>query len=158
MMRKTRWGISGFALLGLCACTLPAGQEAANAPDLPQVSAPILSEDTVKPDAILFLPPANAPLPVEVTQSLREILEKRNRKNVLFTLEAWPSAEGSREISIEHARQAANRVRNKLVELGVRPYRIKISVRGEQEAHAPDEPLSTPKRQRVDLFLSVLAG
>jgi len=168
-MSKTRWGILGFVVLGACAPL--SRQEPPGKPYEPKVAAhvpeaattPASSQSTVakqspvvKPEAVFFIPPANTPLPPEVTQSLRAVLDKQQgRKNVLFTLEVAPSAEGNREINLELARQAANRLRNKLVELGVRPYRVKIAVRG--EAHVPGEVPSTPEKQRVDLFLSILA-
>ncbi|MCL2022659.1 MAG: hypothetical protein FWG81_11570 [Betaproteobacteria bacterium] len=134
-----------------------AGKPETTKPDAAKFDA--VKPEAVKPDAIFFLPPADQPLPAEITQSLKEILAGlRDRKNILFTLEAWPLAAGSREVNIGLARQAVTRLRNKLVAMGVHSYRIKISIRGDQSANTPDDSQSTPEKQRVDLFLSALTS
>ncbi|MCL2075054.1 MAG: hypothetical protein FWH15_01180 [Betaproteobacteria bacterium] len=159
--------LSVFALLGISACALlprqdsdttsiASTQDKAAIQDAAPGDATIASSrNATQPDAVFFLPPEAQPLPAEVTQSLQEVLVSlRGRENILFTLTAWPIADGSREVNIGLARQAATRLRDQLVKMGVRPYRIKTSVRGE----APDDSPSTPEKQRVDLFLSALTS
>jgi len=169
---KNRGKIPGLLLILAClsACaTIALQEEEKLAPELTPATTPappsVPQSPSARPpearkaDAILFLPPAEQPLPAEVTETLREILGGlRGKKNILFTLEAWPSAHGSREVNIALARQAVTRLRNELVKMGIRSYRIKTTVRGEQKRESTDTPGSTAEKQRVDVFLSHLTN
>ncbi|MDR2637642.1 MAG: hypothetical protein LBB55_04825 [Zoogloeaceae bacterium] len=127
-------------------------------PAHPQPPAPARETETPKtpPTAIFLLPTEEKILPEATTETMRDILKKQEgKRNILFTLEAWPSGRGSREVDIGLTSQAVNRVRDKLIELGVRAYRIKTLVRGDPPGDS-DGTVPNPNQRRVDLFLSLM--
>ncbi|MDR0529050.1 MAG: hypothetical protein LBG69_05525 [Zoogloeaceae bacterium] len=132
-----------------------------HAPYSPENSAANpLSQDTnrkvsPRPDAVFFLPlplkSGHKNIPADAQKTLRQTLDNlRGERNVLFVLEAWLPVSGSQEISLSMARQAAQAIKEQLVNLNVRSYRVKTQVRGNVEINH-----SSPEndRLRVDLFL-----
>ncbi|MDR1350571.1 MAG: OmpA family protein [Zoogloeaceae bacterium] len=111
------------------------------------VPAPAPTPQAAVPDAIYTLNSNN--LPPEAEQSLQAIARQiKTRRDLLIRLDSYVPANGSREMSLSLSRQAAARIRRRLVELGVPSYRIQQAPFG---AEHPDEPrLNDP---RVELFL-----
>ncbi|MDR3159856.1 MAG: OmpA family protein [Zoogloeaceae bacterium] len=121
-------------------------------PARPHAAAP--ASRAAIPDAIYTLDSGNNALPPETEQSLRAIVQRiKVRRDLLVRLDSYAPANGSREMSLSLSRQAAVRIKRRLVELGVPSYRIQQAPLG---AEYPDE--SQLSVRRVELFLLPLGG
>ncbi|MDR0737195.1 MAG: OmpA family protein [Zoogloeaceae bacterium] len=111
----------------------------------PSIPAP----QAATPNAIYSLDANNTALPPETEQSLRAIAQQiKARRDLLVRLDSYAPASGSREMSLSLSRQAAARIKRRLVELGVPSYRIQQAPLG---AEHPDDPRMNG--HRVELFL-----
>ncbi|MDR0672308.1 MAG: OmpA family protein [Zoogloeaceae bacterium] len=111
--------------------------------------APALVPQAVAPEAIYTLEAEVAVLPPEAEASLQAIARRmKARRDLLIRLDSYAPASGSREMSLSLSRQAAARVKRRLVELGVPSYRIQQAPLG---AEHPGE--SRLNERRVELFL-----
>ncbi|MDD3482571.1 OmpA family protein [Azovibrio restrictus] len=101
------------------------------------------------PDAVYTLEPGSDTLPSPVNQSLQEFAARmKANRDLVIRLESFVPSGGSREMNISLSSSAVERVRRRLVELGVPSYRIKQTPLGEEH---PDSPQLN--NRRVELFL-----
>jgi outer membrane protein OmpA-like peptidoglycan-associated protein len=116
-------------------------------PEVASAEPPAALPQAVVPDAVYIL--ESDALPPEAEPSLRTIAQRMQAsRDLLIRVDSYAPADGSREMSLSRARQAAVRVKRRLVELGVPSYRILQAPFG---AEHPREPRL--EKRRVELFL-----
>ena len=138
-------------MLGACTSTslmqTGTGQPTASQSAATRVQPPIPKGP--EPDAVYSLEPGAPYLPSAVNRSLQEIAQRvKGNRNLVIRLESYVPSEGSRELNVSLATSAVERVRRRLVELGVPSYRIKQTPLGEEH---PDSPRLDSKR--VELYI-----
>lgn len=137
------------ALLCLAGCTL-----ALRAPEAPSATPPAASSAAPasvrpKPDAIYDLESGNAALPRSVNVSLEKIAAQvKANRDLVIRLESYTPSGGSREMNVSLATSAVERIRRRLVELGVPSYRISLAPLGEEHPEA-----RRLNSKRVELFI-----
>ncbi len=144
-----------MALLGGCTnVQLPLVRPEPPEPESPRPQARVqpskpTAPSRTAPDAVYTLEPGGDTLPYQVNQSLQEFAARmKANRNLVIRLESFVPSGGSREMNVSLSSSALERVRRRLVELGVPSYRIKQATLGEEH---PDSPQLN--NRRVELFL-----
>lgn len=138
-----------LALLLLAGCaTRPQAPQAT-----PATTAPAATITTPaprpEPDAVFNLDSGNRPLPRQVNSTLEKIAAQiKANRDLVIRLESFTPSGGSREMNVSLSTSAVERIRRRLVELGVPSYRISLAPLGEEhpEARRLDS-------KRVELFI-----
>lgn len=143
--------MAGLLLLGGCASTSlpqPGGDPAKPRIQIPGRVQPPAPQGP-PPDAVYSLEPGVPYLPPQVNRSLQEIARRiKDNRDQVIRLESYVPSEGSRELNVSLSTSAVERIRRRLVELGVPSYRIKQAPLGEEH---PDSPRLDSKR--VELYI-----
>jgi len=144
-------GAALLALLLLAGCAgRPMQRQEASPTTTPQATS-TESRTTVPnrpvPDAVYTLDAG--PLPSQVQISLQAIANRmKSNRDLVIRLEGFVPAGGSREMNISISSYAVERIRQRLVELGVPGYRVKRAPLGEEHPDAPQL-----NHRRVELFV-----
>ncbi len=138
-----------LALLLLAGCaTRPQAPEATPAATVPAATA---STPTVRPepDAVYNLESGTRALPRPVNSSLEKIAARvKANRDLVIRLESYTPSGGSREMNVSLSTSAVERIRRRLVELGVPSFRISLAPLGEE--HPESRRLDS---KRVELFI-----
>lgn len=127
----------------------PPAPEPPRAQSKPPASHKPAASSRATPDAVYTLEPGSDSLPSPVNQSLQEFAARmKANRDLVIRLESYVPSGGSREMNVSLSSSAVERVRRRLVELGVPSYRIKQAPLGEEH---PDSPQLN--NRRVELFL-----
>lgn len=134
---KTRFiSLLSLLLLAGCNASLPTLRQEAKAPE-PIPAAIQATSSRTKPDAVYTLESGSQTLPPSVNQSLQDIAAQvKANRNVVIRLESYVPGGGSREMNVSLSTSAVERVRRRLIELGVPSYRIKRAPLGEEHPDA----------------------
>lgn len=154
MMRKIQQSfpmggcLLALLLLGGCAGKMPVPRDSTPAPVVAS-QAPAPAAARPAPDASYTLESSAQALPRAVNSSLEKIASQvKANRDLVIRLESYTPSGGSREMNVSLSTSAVERVRRRLVELGVPSYRISQAPLGEEH---PDARKLDGKR--VDLFI-----
>lgn len=101
------------------------------------------------PDAVYTLESGTQNLPGQVNRSLEKIAQQvKANRDLVIRLESYTPSGGSREMNVSLSTSAVERIRRRLMELGVPSYRITQAPLGEEHPNARQL-----DGKRVELFI-----
>ncbi len=141
-----------LAVLLLAGCAEPLPLLKATSPPAPPPVAQRAAMPAPRPvvaDAVYTLDSSTSALPSSVETSLETIARQvKANRNLVIRLESYTPSGGSREMNVSLATSAVERIRRRLVELGIPSYRISLAPLGEEHPEA-----QRLDGRRVELFI-----